>query len=136
MWIKRVWASWNTEDVAEQTLGALSLNEEQAVKDAITNLLNKKGVIVSMAPNSKKYFVIHKDIGVNILINGNAELVKFSNHDWKYAWRFTNSFINELTNLVIEKIEADRLQLEMEIFENEITLIKKIDMLINSLENN
>ncbi len=95
----------------EKQLGALSLNEEKAIKEQIAKILNKKGVVVSMAPNSKKYFIIHKEIGVNILINGSAELVKMSNHDWKYAWKFTNSFINDLIDMVIDKIEADRFQL-------------------------
>lgn len=119
----------------EKQLGALSLNEERAIKEQIAKILNKKGVVVSMAPNSKKYFIIHKEIGVNILINGNAELVKMSNHDWKYAWKFTNSFINSLIDMVIDKIEADRFQLENQIFENELNLINKIGGLIDNLED-
>lgn len=119
----------------EKQLGALSLNEERAIKQQIAKILNKKGVVVSMAPNSKKYFIIHKEIGVNILINGNAELVKMSNHDWKYAWKFTNSFINSLIDMVIDKIEADRFQLENQIFENELNLINKIGGLIDNLED-
>lgn len=129
--------SWwmGNHDNTEKKLGALSLDEEKAVKEQIIKILNKKGVVVSMAPNSKKYFIIHEGIGVNILINGSAELVKISNHDWKYGWKFTNSFINSLIDIVIEKIEADRFQLENKIFENEITLIAKIGNMIDTLED-
>lgn len=128
------WWMGNHENT-EKKIGALSLNEEKAIKELIIKILNKKGVVVSMAPNSKKYFIIHKEIKVNILINGSAELVKMSNHDWKYAWKFTNSFINSLIDLVIAKIEEDRFQLENEIFENEINLINKIGGSIDKLED-
>ena len=136
MGLKKAWAYlWNVDD-NEKKIGQLSLNEEQAIKDMINNILSKEGVIVSMAPKSNKYYIIHKEIQVNILINGAAELVKISNHDWKYAWKFRNSFINELIDLVVKKIEEDRFQLESEIFENEISLINKINTMIGSLKEN
>jgi len=131
----KIWRYLWNDDKTEKTIGKLSMNEEKAIKNIVENLLRKKDVIVSMAPNSERYFIIHKEIGVNILINGNSHVVKISNHNWKYAWNFTDSFIKNLIESVIDKIEADRLILEQEIFENEILLIKKINGLVDSLEN-
>lgn len=41
----------------------------------IVSILKKENTKVNMAPLSKKYFIINKDIELNILVDGSAELV-------------------------------------------------------------
>jgi hypothetical protein len=86
-----------------------------------------------MAPLSKKYFIINKDIELNILVDGGAELVKTANHKFKYGWKFREAFINQMINLVIEWIETDRALIEEEIFINEVNLLNDINSLVNTL---
>ena len=107
--------------------------EEQKIKEMIVSILKKENTKVSMAPLSKKYFIINKDIELNILVDGGAELVKTANHKFKYGWKFREAFINQMINLVIEWIEADRALIESEIFINEINLLNDISTLINTL---
>lgn len=107
--------------------------EEQKIKDMIVSILKKENTKVNMAPLSKKYFIINKDIELNILVDGGAELVKTANHKFKYGWKFREAFINQMINLVIEWIEADRAVIESEIFVNEVNLLNDISNLINTL---
>ena len=107
--------------------------EEQKIKEMIVSILKKENTKVSMAPLSKKYFIINKDIELNILVDGGAELVKTANHKFKYGWKFRGEFINQMINLVISWIEADRAVIESEIFINEINLLNDISTLINTL---
>ncbi len=107
--------------------------EEQKIKDMIVSILKKENTKVNMAPSSQKYFIINKDIELNILIDGNAELVKTANHKFKYGWKFRGEFINQMIALVIAWIEADRAVMESEIFLNEVNLLNDIGNLINTL---
>ena len=107
--------------------------EEQKIKETIISILKKENTKVSMAPLSKKYFITNKDIELNILIDGAAELVKTANHKFKYGWKFREAFINQMINLVIAWIEADRAIIESEIFVNEVNLLNDISNLINTL---
>jgi len=107
--------------------------EEQKIKEMIVSILKKENTKVNMAPLSKKYFIINKDIELNILVDGGAELVKTANHKFKYGWKFREAFINQMINLVIEWIEADRALIEEEIFINEVNLLNDISTLINTL---
>ena len=61
--------------------------EEQKIKDTIVSILKKENTKVSMAPLSKKYFITNKDIELNILVDGGAELIKTANHKFKYGWK-------------------------------------------------
>jgi hypothetical protein len=107
--------------------------EEQKIKDTIVSILKKENTKVSMAPLSKKYFITNKDIELNILVDGGAELIKTANHKFKYGWKFREAFINQMINLVIAWIEADRAIIESEIFVNEVNLLNDISTLINTL---
>jgi len=107
--------------------------EEQKIKDMIVSILKKENTKVNMAPSSQKFFIINKDIELNILIDGSAELVKTANHKFKYGWKFRGDFINKMIALVIAWIEADRAVMESEIFLNEINLLNDISTLINTL---
>ena len=107
--------------------------EEQKIKDTIVSILKKENTKVSMAPLSKKYFITNKDIELNILVDGGAELIKTANHKFKYGWKFREAFINQMINLVISWIEADRAIIESEIFVNEVNLLNDISTLINTL---
>ena len=107
--------------------------EEQKIKEMIVSILKKENTKVNMAPLSKKYFIINKDIELNILVDGGAELVKTANHKFKYGWKFRGDFINQMIDLVIEWIENDRAKIESDIFVNEINLLNDIDTLINTL---
>ena len=107
--------------------------EEQKIKDTIVSILKKENTKVSMAPLSKKYFITNKDIELNILVDGGAELIKTANHKFKYGWKFRETFINQMINLVIAWIEADRAVIESEIFVNEVNLLNDISTLINTL---
>jgi hypothetical protein len=107
--------------------------EEQKIKDTIVSILKKENTKVSMAPLSKKYFITNKDIELNILVDGGAELIKTANHKFKYGWKFREAFINQMINLVIAWIEADRAVIESEIFVNEVNLLNDISTLINTL---
>lgn len=107
--------------------------EEQKIKEMIVSILKKENTKVNMAPLSKKYFIINKDIELNILVDGGAELVKTANHKFKYGWKFRGDFINQMIDLVIEWIENDRSKIEAEIFINEINLLNNINTLINTL---
>ena len=107
--------------------------EEQKIKEMIVSILKKENTKVNMAPLSKKYFIINKDIELNILVDGSAELVKTANHKFKYGWKFRGEFINKMIDLVIDWIEKDRASIESEIFLNEINLLNNIDTLINTL---
>ena len=111
------------------------LMEEQKIKDIITSILKKENTKVSMAPLSKKYFITNKDIQLNILIDGSAELVKTANHRFKYGWKFRETFINKMIDLVIEWIESDRAKIEEDIFINEVNLLNDITSLIDTLPN-
>lgn len=107
--------------------------EEQKIKDCITNLLKKENTKVIMTPLSKKYFIINEEIGLNVLIDGDAELVKTANHKFKYGWKFRQSFINQMIDIVIEWIENDRAKIEKDLFINEVNLLNDINSLINTL---
>ena len=107
--------------------------EEQKIKEMIVSILKKENTKVNMAPLSKKYFIINKDIELNILVDGGAELVKTANHKFKYGWKFRGVFINQMIDLVIEWIENDRAKIESDIFVNEINLLNNINTLINTL---
>lgn len=107
--------------------------EEQKIKEMIVSILKKENTKVNMAPLSKKYFIINKDIELNILVDGGAELVKTANHKFKYGWKFRGDFINQMIDLVIEWIENDRAKIESDIFVNEINLLNEINGLINTL---
>lgn len=107
--------------------------EEQKIKEMIVSILRKENTKVNMAPLSKKYFIINKDIELNILVDGSAELVKTANHKFKYGWKFRGDFINQMIDLVIEWIENDRAKIESDIFVNEINLLNDINGLINTL---
>lgn len=107
--------------------------EEQKIKEMIVSILKKENTKVNMAPLSKKYFIINKDIELNILVDGGAELVKTANHKFKYGWKFRGDFINQMIDLVIEWIENDRAKIESDIFVNEINLLNDINGLINTL---
>jgi hypothetical protein len=107
--------------------------EEQKIKEMIVSILKKENTKVNMAPLSKKYFIINKDIELNILVDGGAELVKTANHKFKYGWKFRGDFINQMIDLVIEWIENDRAKIESDIFVNEINLLNNINTLINTL---
>jgi hypothetical protein len=107
--------------------------EEQKIKEMIVSILKKENTKVNMAPLSKKYFIINKDIELNILVDGGAELVKTANHKFKYGWKFREAFINQMINLVIEWIETDRALIEEEIFINEVNLLNDINSLVNTL---
>jgi hypothetical protein len=107
--------------------------EEQKIKEMIVSILKKENTKVNMAPLSKKYFIIKKDIELNILVDGGAELVKTANHKFKYGWKFRGDFINQMIDLVIEWIENDRAKIESDIFVNEINLLNDINGLINTL---
>ncbi len=107
--------------------------EEQKIKEMIVSILKKENTKVNMAPLSKKYFIINKDIELNILVDGGAELIKTANHKFKYGWKFRGDFINQMIDLVIAWIESDRAKIESEIFLNEINLLNNIDTLINTL---
>jgi hypothetical protein len=107
--------------------------EEQKIKEMIVSILKKENTKVNMAPLSKKYFIINKDIELNILVDGSAELVKTANHKFKYGWKFRGDFINQMIDLVIEWIENDRAKIESDIFVNEINLLNNINTLINTL---
>lgn len=107
--------------------------EEQKIKDCITNLLKKESTKVIMTPLSKKYFIINEDIGLNVLIDGDAELVKTANHKFKYGWRFREDFIDQMIEIVIDWIEKDRAKIEKDLFINEVNLLNDINSLINTL---
>lgn len=107
--------------------------EEQKIKDSVVNLLKKESTKVIMAPSSRKYFIRNEEIGLNILIDCGAELVKTANHKFKYGWKFRGEFINHLTTIIIDWIEKDRAQIEQELFINEINLLNDINSLINTL---
>lgn len=107
--------------------------EEQKIKEMIVSILKKENTKVNMAPLSKKYFIINKDIELNILVDGGAELVKTANHKFKYGWKFRGDFINQMIDLVIEWIENDRSKIESDLFLNEINLLNDINGLINTL---
>lgn len=107
--------------------------EEQKIKDCITNLLKKESTKVIMTPLSKKYFIINEDIGLNVLIDGDAELVKTANHKFKYGWRFREDFIDQMIEIVIDWIEKDRAKIEKDLFINEVNLLNDINNLINTL---
>lgn len=107
--------------------------EEQKIKDCITNLLKKESTKVIMTPLSKKYFIINEDIGLNVLIDGGAELVKTANHKFKYGWKFREDFINQMIDIVIDWIEKDRAKIEKDLFINEVNLLNDINSLINTL---
>jgi hypothetical protein len=110
------------------------ITEEDAIKAEIIKILTKKGTQVKMAPRSNKFFIINDLIKVKMMINGDAEFIKMSNHDWKYGWKFRSDFINEVIELAIDWIELDRAKEEKESFENEIELIKKIGGIIDTLD--
>lgn len=107
--------------------------EETKVKECVINILKKENTRVSMAPLSKKYFISNKDIELHILIDGSAEVVKTTNHKFKYGWKFREEFINNLIDLAIDWIEKDRKQIEEDIFVNEINLLTDINNSISSL---
>lgn len=114
--------------------------EEEKIKEIIISILKKENTKVNMAPLSKKYFIINKDIEINILVDGSAELIKASNHPsitsldkFKYGWKFRGDFINQMIDLVIEWIENDRAQIEADLFLNEINLLNDINSVINTL---
>jgi len=107
--------------------------EEQKIKEMIVSILKKENTKVNMAPLSKKYFIINKDIELNILVDGGAELVKTANHKFKYGWKFRGDFINQMIDLVIEWIESDRSKIESDLFLNEINLLNDINGMINTL---
>ena len=102
--------------------------EEQKIKEMIVSILKKENTKVNMAPLSKKYFIINKDIELNILVDGGAELIKTANHKFKYGWKFRGDFINQMIDLVIAWIESDRAKIESEIFLNEINLLNNIEI--------
>jgi len=114
--------------------------EEEKIKEIIISILKKENTKVNIAPLSKKYFIINKDIEINILVDGSAELIKTSNHPsitsldkFKYGWKFRGDFINQMIDLVIEWIENDRAQIESDLFLNEINLLNNINSVINTL---
>jgi len=111
------------------------ITEENEVRICIVELLKKKDTRVSMAPISQKYFILNKTIDFCILVDGSAELVKTTNHKFKYGWKFRQDFINELIKLIIVWIENDRSEIEKEIFINEMNLLSDIKILIGTLEN-
>ena len=108
----------------------LVTDEEVLIDGIIRDILTKEGTRVSMAPRSNKYFITNKDIELNILIDGAAELVKTANHKYKYGWKFRNVFIGHLINQVIDWIEKDRSEIELEIFQNEVNLLNDISKLV------
>lgn len=107
--------------------------EEQKIKETIVSILKKENTKVSMAPLSKKYFITNKDIELNILVDGSAELIKTANHKFKYGWKFREAFVSQMIDLVIDWIEEDRAIIESEIFLNEVNLLNSITTLINTL---
>jgi hypothetical protein len=111
------------------------ITEENEIRICIVELLKKKETRVSMAPISQKYFILNKSIDFCILVDGSAELVKTTNHKFKYGWKFREAFINELIKLIIDWIENDRSKIEKEIFINEMNLLTDIKSLISSLDN-
>lgn len=132
----RFWVGiWGTDSKQEKKIGNFSINEEGKIKELIVGLLSKPNVVVNISTDTKKHYIIHKELGVSILINGSTEIIKISNHDWKYAWKFRNSFINELTNLVVAKNDSIVMSWETEIFQNEIALLNKIKERIDRLDN-
>lgn len=107
--------------------------EEKKISDCITNLLKKENTKVIMAPNTRKYFIINEDIGLNVLIDAGAELVKTANHKFKYGWKFRGEFINQMIDIVIDWIEKDRARIEKELFVNEVNLLNDINTMIDTL---
>lgn len=126
---------WNGAEAQMSKPVDMFIAEENAIKNEIVKILKKKDTHVSMAPRSNKFFIVNKSIKVKMLINGDAEFIKMSNHDWKYGWKFRSDFINNVIKLVIDWIEEDRTRMEHESFEDEIGLIKKIGGLIDSLDD-
>ena len=122
---------------AHEQFGLLAsyITEENEIRICIVELLKKKDTRVSMAPISKKYFILNETILFCILVDGSAELVKTTNHKFKYGWKFREAFINEMINLIIDWIENDRAEIEKNIFINEINLLVDIKNLIGTLEN-
>lgn len=111
------------------------LVEENDIKKTIINLLKKKGTHVSMAPLSKLYIITNDLIDFNILIDGSAELIKATEKDTKYGWKFRESFINNMIDLAIAWIEKDRAIKIKKIFESEMSILVHFNEVINTLDD-
>lgn len=114
--------------------------EENKVRERIKALLGKKGIEVSMGANSKKYIITSPPMAnpndeITIIVDGGAETIKFSNHYYKYGWKYTDSFINEMIQLCLDWIDADRVAKLEKVHANEMALLDLIGAKIENFEN-
>ena len=114
-------------------------SEEVKIKKLVTNILKKEQTSVKVSPRSFKYIIRNDANNMKILIDSGAERIKTvseidgfkSNHIWKCR----GLFIDELIELILDWVEADRLNDEKEDFLNELEFLDTLNKSVESLES-
>ncbi len=114
-------------------------SEEVKIKKLVTNILKKEQTSVKVSPRSFKYIIRNDANNMKILIDSGAERIKTvseidgfkSNHIWKCR----GLFIDELIELILDWVEADRLKDEKEDFLNELEFLDTLNKSVESLES-
>lgn len=109
------------------------LIEEDRIRNTIINILSREGTHVSMAPRSNIYMITNKLIDFDVLIDGQAEIIKITEKPSKYGWQFRETFISEMINLAIDWIEKDRTKRREKVFNYEMELLSDINSRIDTL---
>ena len=113
----KVWFSKKTKNSLELT------EKEILTQKVVAHLLATPSTHYLMTP-SGRYYLQTEDKKYTIILQDN--FVKITNHSYSFEFNISSLLSNRLILLVERKIERVRNQMESEMFENEINILKQI----------
>ena len=113
----KVWFSKKTKNSLELT------EKEILTQKVVAHLLATASTHYLMTP-SGRYYLQTEDKKYTIILQDN--FVKITNHSYSFEFNISSLLSNRLILLVERKIERVRNQMESEMFENEINILKQI----------
>ena len=113
----KVWFSKKTKNSLELT------EKEILTQKVVAHLLAAPSTHYLMTP-SGRYYLQTEDKKYTVILQDN--FVKITNHSYSFEFNISSPLSNRLILLVERKIERVRNQMESEMFENEINILKQI----------
>ncbi len=113
----KVWFSKKTKNSLELT------EKEILTQKVVAHLLATPSTYYLMTP-SGRYYLQTEDKKYTVILQDN--FVKITNHSYSFEFNISSLLSNRLILLVERKIERVRNQMESEMFENEINILKQI----------
>jgi hypothetical protein len=98
--------------------------DELYIRDIVEKYLEDSSVIKMVTPLTRVCYLVNKSEQVHIRLDSNN--VDICNHDFYYRKSISGDFSTKLQKAIIKKVEEEIVEVNKELFHNEIDLLRNI----------